>query len=98
MKVKELQQEMEIFQQHSGIEIMQLKAINEGEEMLRQNLMMGMRLKKLQGSMLLSTTDEEGTNLGILVYEEDGAAFQTFKLPNPAKGVFRYVKLQIGET
>ncbi|XP_031153777.2 SUN domain-containing protein 3-like [Sander lucioperca] len=43
----------------------------------------------------MRTTDEEGTYLGTLVYDEDGAAFQTFKLPNPDKGIFRYVKLQI---
>ncbi|XP_078135361.1 SUN domain-containing protein 3-like [Sander vitreus] len=43
----------------------------------------------------IRTTDEEGTYLGTLVYDEDGAAFQTFKLPNPDKGIFRYVKLQI---
>ncbi|XP_028423428.1 SUN domain-containing protein 1-like [Perca flavescens] len=43
----------------------------------------------------MRTTDKEGTHLGTLVYDEDGPAFQTFKLPNPDKGVFRYVKLQI---
>ncbi|XP_045923945.1 SUN domain-containing protein 1-like isoform X2 [Micropterus dolomieu] len=43
----------------------------------------------------MRTTDEEGTYLGTLVYDQDGAADQTFELPNPDKGVFRYVKLQI---
>ncbi|XP_044035514.1 SUN domain-containing protein 2-like [Siniperca chuatsi] len=43
----------------------------------------------------MRTTDQEGTYLGTLVYDQDGAAHQTFELPNPDKGVFRYVKLQI---
>ncbi|XP_032358971.1 SUN domain-containing protein 2 [Etheostoma spectabile] len=43
----------------------------------------------------MRTATEEGTYLGTLVYDQDGAAFQTFRLPNPDKGVFRYVKLQI---
>ncbi|KAA8581132.1 hypothetical protein FQN60_002713 [Etheostoma spectabile] len=43
----------------------------------------------------MRTATEEGRYLGTLVYDQDGAAFQTFKLPNPDRGVFRYVKLQI---
>ncbi|XP_071319346.1 SUN domain-containing protein 3-like [Trachinotus anak] len=43
----------------------------------------------------MRTVDEEGSYLGRLAYDIDGAAFQTFKLPNPDNGVFRYVKLQI---
>ncbi|XP_023251323.1 SUN domain-containing protein 3-like [Seriola lalandi dorsalis] len=43
----------------------------------------------------MRTVDEEGSYLGTLAYDQDGAAFQTFKLPNPDSGVFRYVKLQI---
>ncbi|XP_029313152.1 SUN domain-containing protein 2-like isoform X2 [Cottoperca gobio] len=43
----------------------------------------------------LRTEDEEGTFLGKLVYDQDGAAFQTFDLPNPEQGAFRHVMLRI---
>ncbi|XP_042364224.1 SUN domain-containing protein 3-like [Plectropomus leopardus] len=43
----------------------------------------------------MRSEEEEGTLLRILMYDEDGAAFQTFKLPNADKGIFKYVKLQI---
>ncbi|XP_047465494.1 SUN domain-containing protein 1-like [Mugil cephalus] len=40
------------------------------------------------------TKDEAGTYLGTVVYDLDGAMFQTFSLSNPDNSVFRYVKLQ----
>ncbi|XP_059193482.1 SUN domain-containing protein 1-like [Centropristis striata] len=43
----------------------------------------------------MRTQDEIGTNLGTMVYDQDGPAFQTFNLTNPDRGIFRYVKLQI---
>ncbi|XP_047464637.1 SUN domain-containing protein 3-like [Mugil cephalus] len=45
----------------------------------------------IYGSM---SKDEAGTYLGTLVYDPDGARFQTFSLSNPDNSVFRYVKLQ----
>ncbi|XP_027144985.1 SUN domain-containing protein 1-like [Larimichthys crocea] len=43
----------------------------------------------------MTTTGEAGTHLGRLVYDRDGAAFQTFHLPNPERRIFRYVRLEI---
>ncbi|TKS90047.1 SUN domain-containing protein 3 [Collichthys lucidus] len=43
----------------------------------------------------MTTTGEAGTHLGRFVYDPDGAAFQTFHLPNPESGIFRYVRLEI---
>ncbi|XP_059195669.1 SUN domain-containing protein 3-like [Centropristis striata] len=41
----------------------------------------------------MRTEDGIGTNLGTLVYDHDGPAFQTFNLPN--QEFFRYVKLEV---
>ncbi|XP_028990864.1 SUN domain-containing protein 3-like isoform X1 [Betta splendens] len=43
----------------------------------------------------MNSTNEEGTCLGTLVYNQDGASFQTFELSSQSKCIIRFVKLQI---
>nr|XP_008283375.1 PREDICTED: uncharacterized protein LOC103359682 [Stegastes partitus] len=43
----------------------------------------------------VNTMSDEGTFLGTLTYDQDGAAFQTLKVNNPKDSVFNHVRLQV---
>ncbi|GAA6219988.1 SUN domain-containing protein 1-like [Lates japonicus] len=43
----------------------------------------------------MRTEADAGTDLGRLTYDQDGVAFQTFKLTNSDDAIFRYAKLQV---
>ncbi|KAM7383534.1 hypothetical protein PAMP_003178 [Pampus punctatissimus] len=43
----------------------------------------------------IETLDDEGTQLGTFIYDQDGDQLQTFKLPEHKEGVYKFVKLQV---
>ncbi|XP_071331089.1 SUN domain-containing protein 2-like [Trachinotus anak] len=43
----------------------------------------------------METLDDEGTQLGIFLYDHEGCPVQTFKIADNKRGVFIYVKLQV---
>ncbi|KAM7420719.1 hypothetical protein PAMA_015106 [Pampus argenteus] len=43
----------------------------------------------------IETLDDEGTQLGTFIYDQDGDQLQTFKLPEHKEGVYNFIKLQV---
>ncbi|XP_034083833.1 SUN domain-containing protein 3-like [Gymnodraco acuticeps] len=43
----------------------------------------------------MNTLDDKETYLGTFLFDQDGDATQTFKLPDHGTGVFKYVKIQV---